>query len=93
MTLMSRRPCCSVMRWSMLAPAGELKTLSPIRQFILRAHPATDVHAAALRRIYFAIAADAPIDMDEHFEERAAELAPEYGNVMTFLLHLANAAG
>ena len=29
--------------------------------------------------------------MDEHFAERAAELAPEYGNVMTFLLHLANA--
>ena len=76
-----------------VGPAGELKMLSPIRLLILRDYPVSDVHATVLRRIYFAIAADAPTELDQRFEERAAKLVQEYGNVMAFLLHLANGGG
>ena len=71
-----------------IGPAGELKMLSPVRQFILRCHPVSDVHTTALRRIYFAIAMDAPTDPNKDFQERVAKFAPEYANVMAFLLYL-----
>ena len=75
-----------------VGPAGELKMLSPIRQSIIRCHPISDIHATALRRIYLAIAMDAPNAPDEHFQQRAAKLAPEYGNVMAYLLSLPTVA-
>ncbi|KAH7092765.1 hypothetical protein BKA62DRAFT_676592 [Auriculariales sp. MPI-PUGE-AT-0066] len=70
------------------SPENELKMLSPVRHFVLKHHPMTMNHAAALRKIYFDIAASGPRDMDENFSRLAQNVAPEYGNLTSFLLHL-----
>ncbi|KAH7098274.1 hypothetical protein BKA62DRAFT_375355 [Auriculariales sp. MPI-PUGE-AT-0066] len=67
---------------------NELRMLSPVRHFVLKHLPMTDGHLAALREIYFAIAASGPITMDENFSQLAKNVAPEYGNLTSLLLHL-----
>ncbi|KAH7092776.1 hypothetical protein BKA62DRAFT_834644 [Auriculariales sp. MPI-PUGE-AT-0066] len=73
-----------------IGPEDELKMLSPVRHFVLKHHPMAMNHAAALRKIYFDIAASGPIHMDENFSRLAQNVAPEYGNLTSFLLHLIN---
>ncbi|KAH7090090.1 hypothetical protein BKA62DRAFT_107409 [Auriculariales sp. MPI-PUGE-AT-0066] len=70
------------------SPENELKMLSPVRHFVLKHHPMAMNHAAALRKIYFDIAASGPRDMDENFSRLSQNVAPEYGNLTSFLLHL-----
>ncbi|KAH7090913.1 hypothetical protein BKA62DRAFT_94091 [Auriculariales sp. MPI-PUGE-AT-0066] len=67
---------------------GELKMLSPIRYFVLKNHPMTDLHLVSLRHIYFGIAASAPQRPADNFNLLSAQLAPEYGNLTSFLMHL-----
>ncbi|KAH7097955.1 hypothetical protein BKA62DRAFT_661263 [Auriculariales sp. MPI-PUGE-AT-0066] len=67
---------------------GELKMLSPIRYFVLDNHPMTDLHLVSLRHIYFGIAASAPQRPADNFNLLSAQLAPEYGNLTSFLMHL-----
>ncbi|KAH7091876.1 hypothetical protein BKA62DRAFT_834779 [Auriculariales sp. MPI-PUGE-AT-0066] len=69
---------------------GELKMLSPIRHFVLKAHPMTADHHAAMRQIYFDIAASAPIELSEEFTNKSTAVAAEYENLNVFLLHLIN---
>ncbi|KAH7101874.1 hypothetical protein BKA62DRAFT_158648, partial [Auriculariales sp. MPI-PUGE-AT-0066] len=69
---------------------GELKMLSPIRHFVLKAHPMTDHHHAAMRQIYFDIAASAPTKLSEEFTTKSTAVAAEYENLNVFLLHLIN---
>ncbi|KAH7092762.1 hypothetical protein BKA62DRAFT_625955, partial [Auriculariales sp. MPI-PUGE-AT-0066] len=71
-----------------IGPEDELKMLSPVRHFVSKHHPMAMNHAAALRKIYFDIAASGPRDMDENFSRLAQNVAPEYGNLTSFLLHL-----
>ncbi|KAH7101872.1 hypothetical protein BKA62DRAFT_792918 [Auriculariales sp. MPI-PUGE-AT-0066] len=71
-------------------PEGELKMLSPIRHFILNAHPMTANHHAAMRQIYFDIAASAPTKLSEEFTTKSTAVAAEYENLNVFLLHLIN---
>ncbi|KAH7102247.1 P-loop containing nucleoside triphosphate hydrolase protein [Auriculariales sp. MPI-PUGE-AT-0066] len=66
----------------------ELRMLSPVRHFVLKHLPMTAGHLAALREIYFAIAASGPLLADENFSQLAKNVAPEYGNLTSFLLHL-----
>ncbi|KAH7099918.1 hypothetical protein BKA62DRAFT_772044 [Auriculariales sp. MPI-PUGE-AT-0066] len=66
----------------------ELRMLSPVRHFVLNRLPMTAGHLAALRGIYFAVAASGPITMDEDFSQLAKNVAPEYGNLTSLLLHL-----
>ncbi|KAH7099943.1 hypothetical protein BKA62DRAFT_275554 [Auriculariales sp. MPI-PUGE-AT-0066] len=66
----------------------ELRMLSPVRHFVLKHLPMTASHLAALRDIYFAVAASGPITMDEDFSQLAKNVAPEYGNLTSLLLHL-----
>ncbi|KAH7092749.1 hypothetical protein BKA62DRAFT_776019 [Auriculariales sp. MPI-PUGE-AT-0066] len=73
-----------------VGPEGELKMLSPIRHFVLKAHPMTDHHHAAMRQIYFDIAATAPTRLSGDFRSRSAAVAAEYENLNVFLLHLIN---
>ncbi|KAH7098644.1 hypothetical protein BKA62DRAFT_832381 [Auriculariales sp. MPI-PUGE-AT-0066] len=70
------------------SPENELKMLSPVRHFVLKHHPMAMNHTAALRKIYFDIAASGPKRMDENFSRLAQNVAPEYGNLTSFLLHL-----
>ncbi|KAH7092768.1 hypothetical protein BKA62DRAFT_66421 [Auriculariales sp. MPI-PUGE-AT-0066] len=72
------------------SPENELKMLSPVRHFVSKHHPMAMNHAAALRKIYFDIAASGPKRMDENFSRLAQNVAPEYGNLTSFLLHLIN---
>ncbi|KAH7101915.1 hypothetical protein BKA62DRAFT_756997 [Auriculariales sp. MPI-PUGE-AT-0066] len=58
-----------------------LMMLSPHR-------PMKTGHLAALRRIYFDIAASGPKDMDQNFLRLAENFAPEHINLKAFLLHL-----
>ncbi|KAH7045375.1 hypothetical protein BKA62DRAFT_837884 [Auriculariales sp. MPI-PUGE-AT-0066] len=69
---------------------GELKMLSPIRHFVLNAHPMTADHHAAMRQIYFDIAASAPTEPSEEFTTKSTAVAAEYENLNVFLLHLIN---
>ncbi|KAH7075289.1 hypothetical protein BKA62DRAFT_778577 [Auriculariales sp. MPI-PUGE-AT-0066] len=71
-------------------PEGELKMLSPIRHFVLNAHPMTADHHAAMRQIYFDIAASAPTQPSEEFTTKSTAVAAEYENLNVFLLHLIN---
>ncbi|KAH7092875.1 hypothetical protein BKA62DRAFT_63983 [Auriculariales sp. MPI-PUGE-AT-0066] len=71
-----------------IGPENELKMLSPVRHFVSKHHPMAMNHAAALRKIYFEIAASGPKRMDENFSRLAQNVAPEYGNLTSFLLHL-----
>ncbi|KAH7098664.1 hypothetical protein BKA62DRAFT_362269 [Auriculariales sp. MPI-PUGE-AT-0066] len=73
-----------------IGPENELKMLSPVRHFVLKHHHMTMNHAAALRKIYFDIAASGPTRMDENFSRLAQNVAPEYDNLTSFLLHLIN---
>ncbi|KAH7102222.1 hypothetical protein BKA62DRAFT_121534 [Auriculariales sp. MPI-PUGE-AT-0066] len=66
----------------------ELRMLSPVRHFVLNRLPMTIRHLAALRKIYFAIAASGPSRLDEKFSQLAKNVAPEYNNLTSFLLHL-----
>ncbi|KAH7097892.1 hypothetical protein BKA62DRAFT_674677 [Auriculariales sp. MPI-PUGE-AT-0066] len=66
----------------------ELRMLSPVRHFVLKDLPMTDGHLAALRDIYFAIAASGPVEPNENFSQLAKNVEPEYGNLTSFLLHL-----
>ncbi|KAH7097020.1 hypothetical protein BKA62DRAFT_833577 [Auriculariales sp. MPI-PUGE-AT-0066] len=67
---------------------GELKTLSPVRHFMLTNHPLGSNHLVLLRSIYFKIALSGPRRMDEHFTTLSKNIAPEYGNLKSFLLRL-----
>ncbi|KAH7097137.1 hypothetical protein BKA62DRAFT_833482 [Auriculariales sp. MPI-PUGE-AT-0066] len=73
-----------------VGPQDELKVLSPIRHFVLGAHPMTADHSAAMRRIYFDIAASAPRGSSEEFATKSVSVAAEYENLKVFLLHLIN---
>ncbi|KAH7102251.1 P-loop containing nucleoside triphosphate hydrolase protein [Auriculariales sp. MPI-PUGE-AT-0066] len=66
----------------------ELRMLSPVRHFVLKYHPMTASHLDALRKIYFAIAGSGPVHIDENFTRLAQNVAPEYGNLNSFLLYL-----
>ncbi|KAH7099945.1 hypothetical protein BKA62DRAFT_659196 [Auriculariales sp. MPI-PUGE-AT-0066] len=66
----------------------ELRMLSPVRHFVLNRLPMTASHLAALRDIYFAIATSGPLELDENFSKLAKNVAPEYGNLTSLLLHL-----
>ncbi|KAH7108487.1 hypothetical protein BKA62DRAFT_23781 [Auriculariales sp. MPI-PUGE-AT-0066] len=68
--------------------ADELKMLSPVRHFVDVNYPVTADHLAALRRIYFNIAAMAPQQPADDFTLRSAQITPEYGNLSSFLLRL-----
>ncbi|KAH7098786.1 P-loop containing nucleoside triphosphate hydrolase protein [Auriculariales sp. MPI-PUGE-AT-0066] len=68
----------------------ELRMLSPIRHFVLSAHQMTADHLAAMRRIYFDIAASAPRGPSEEFTTKSTDVAAEYENLNVFLLHLIN---
>ncbi|KAH7091830.1 hypothetical protein BKA62DRAFT_834803 [Auriculariales sp. MPI-PUGE-AT-0066] len=78
---------------------GELHMLSPVRHFVLSQFPGTSTnqstssHLAALRKIYFRIAATAPQRPSEDFSSRGAAFAPEYGNLSFYLLHLIRSEG
>ncbi|KAH7093813.1 hypothetical protein BKA62DRAFT_834554 [Auriculariales sp. MPI-PUGE-AT-0066] len=71
-----------------VGPQGELKMLSPIRHFVLSAHPMTADHNAAMRQIHFSIAASAPTKLSEEFTTKSTAVAAEYENLNVFLLHL-----
>ncbi|KAH7092782.1 hypothetical protein BKA62DRAFT_66947 [Auriculariales sp. MPI-PUGE-AT-0066] len=71
-----------------IGPDNELKMLSPVRHFVSKHHPMAMNHAAALRKIYFDIAASCPTNVGEDFSRLAQNVAPEYGNLTSFLLHL-----
>ncbi|KAH7092874.1 hypothetical protein BKA62DRAFT_63985 [Auriculariales sp. MPI-PUGE-AT-0066] len=71
-----------------IGPEDELKMLSPVRHFVLKHHPMAMNHAAALRKIYFDIAASCPTYVGEDFPRLSKNVAPEYGNLTSFLLHL-----
>ncbi|KAH7091826.1 hypothetical protein BKA62DRAFT_776205 [Auriculariales sp. MPI-PUGE-AT-0066] len=77
-----------------LGGAGELIMLSPVRHFVLSQSTTTgadysvNTHLAALRTIYFRIAATAPQEPSEDFTSRVSAFAPEYGNLSSYLLHL-----
>ncbi|KAH7098650.1 hypothetical protein BKA62DRAFT_660562 [Auriculariales sp. MPI-PUGE-AT-0066] len=73
-----------------IGPENELKMLSPVRHFVLKHHAMAINHAAALRKIYFDIAASCPTDVGEDFSRLSQNVAPEYGNLTSFLLHLIN---
>ncbi|KAH7098655.1 hypothetical protein BKA62DRAFT_773207 [Auriculariales sp. MPI-PUGE-AT-0066] len=73
-----------------IGPEDELKMLSPVRHFVLKHHPMAITHAPALRKIYFDIAASCPTYVGEDFSRLAQNVAPEYGNLTSFLLHLIN---
>jgi len=65
-----------------------LKMLSPIRHLVLERYPAQPKHFEALCSIYFDIAAELPVNMDETYKDRAAAAAPEMGNLSSLLLLL-----
>ncbi|KAH7101911.1 hypothetical protein BKA62DRAFT_756995 [Auriculariales sp. MPI-PUGE-AT-0066] len=67
---------------------NRLMMLSPVRQHVLQHRPMKTGHLAALRRIYFDIAASGPKDMDQNFFRLAKNVAPEHVNLNAFLLHL-----
>jgi len=67
---------------------GVLRMLSPVRHHVLERYPALPVHHTALCAIYFEVAQQMPIIMDEHFKERAAATAPEIDNLSSLLLTL-----
>ncbi|KAH7092746.1 hypothetical protein BKA62DRAFT_663641 [Auriculariales sp. MPI-PUGE-AT-0066] len=84
--------CNSLTALSLISvgPQHELRMLSPIRHFILNAHPMTANHHAAMRQIYFDIAASAPTKLSEEFTTNSTAVAAEYENLNVFLLHLIN---
>ncbi|KAH7098668.1 hypothetical protein BKA62DRAFT_773214 [Auriculariales sp. MPI-PUGE-AT-0066] len=71
-----------------IGPNDELKMLSPVRYFVVMNRPMTVAHAAALRRIYFAIASSCPVEFTESFARQTENITPEYGNLTSVLLHL-----
>ena len=73
-----------------LGADGMLRTLSPIRYHILRCHPPLPQHRKALCLLYCDIAEQLPITMDDSFKKRAADNAPEIGNLSSLLLQMVN---
>jgi len=67
-----------------------LRTLSPVRHYVLERYPAAPGHHAALCSIYFDIAKLLPNSMDEDLEKRAAAFAPEINNLSSLLLSVIN---
>jgi len=63
-----------------------LRTLSPVRHFVLENHPALSTHREALHAIYFDIAHHLPIVVDKTFQELSTAAAPEIGNLSSLLL-------
>ncbi|KAH7099948.1 P-loop containing nucleoside triphosphate hydrolase protein [Auriculariales sp. MPI-PUGE-AT-0066] len=79
----ARRVCARLHRLEQRAQDAQ-----PVRHFVLKHLPMTAGHLAALRDIYFAIAASGPLIADENFSQLAKNVAPEYGNLTSLLLHL-----
>ena len=63
-----------------------LMTLSPVRHLVLDHHPAEPSHHHALCQIYFQIAKNLPIVMNEHFKAKTKSTVPEMGNLPSLLL-------
>jgi len=63
-----------------------LKTLSPVRHFVLEHHPAQPNHRDALHAVYFDISELLPAAMDETSKDLAIAAAPEMGNLSSLLL-------
>ncbi|KAH7096623.1 hypothetical protein BKA62DRAFT_822090 [Auriculariales sp. MPI-PUGE-AT-0066] len=73
-----------------VGPQEELRMLSPIRHYVLSAHPMTANHHAVTRQIYFEIAASVPTKLSEEFTTKSTAVEAEYENLNVFLLHLIN---
>jgi len=67
-----------------------LKTLSPVRHFILERYPAETAHRSLLVSIYFDIVSGLPTLLDEHFQKLSEAAAPEMNNLSSLLLTLVN---
>jgi len=65
-----------------------LKTLSPIRHLVLERHPASPSHRDALHSVYFDIAEQLPLDVNERYKGLAVVAAPELNNLSSLLLAL-----
>jgi len=65
-----------------------LRTVSPVRHLVLDLYPAEPNHKNALCQIYFKIANNLHVDMDEHFKEKANAAVSEMGNLSSLLLML-----
>ncbi|KAH7096626.1 hypothetical protein BKA62DRAFT_760499 [Auriculariales sp. MPI-PUGE-AT-0066] len=88
--IMQARRCLLDHALVSIGPEGELKMLSPIRHLVLNAHPMTTDHLAAMRQIYFEIAASVPTEPSEEFTTKSTAVEAEYENLNVFLLHLIN---
>jgi len=84
------RDSLSLYSLTTLNSEGVLKTLSPVRHHVLERHPPQPEHLRALHSIYFDIAQQLPIEINENFRELAAIAAPELGNLSFLLLTLAD---
>ncbi|KAH7106438.1 hypothetical protein BKA62DRAFT_295516 [Auriculariales sp. MPI-PUGE-AT-0066] len=73
--------------------SGELRMLNPIRLFVQSHFPVTAKHFSKLRKRYYAVAAAAPQEPAEDFTARSAQVAPEYGNLKSFLMYLVEREG
>lgn len=71
-----------------LASDGAIITLSPVRHHVLNHYPPQPEHHKALCSIYFDIAQQLPITVNEHFKNLVAAAAPEMNNLSTLLLTL-----
>jgi len=67
-----------------------MRTLSPVRHFVLNNYPAWPAHRDALYAIYFDIANRLPKRVDETFQELLAAAAPEMGNLSSLLHAMVN---
>lgn len=65
-----------------------LKTLSPVRHFVLERYPVQQHHYRALCSIYFEIAKRLPEIEDKNYTSLAAAAAPELENLSSLLLTL-----
>jgi len=65
-----------------------LRTLSPVRHFVLQHHPPPPQHRNSLYSIYFTMVQSLPVEMNEHFKDLAAAAAPEMNNISSLLLTL-----
>ena len=66
----------------------QLKMLAPVRHYMLSHHPMIPIHAAALRSIYYDLAAKCPTGPSQDFAARAAVIWPEFNNLIAILLTL-----
>jgi len=65
-----------------------LRTLSPIRHYVMTQPPVEPKLHDVLCIIYFGIADQLPLKMDEHFKARALIAGPEIGNLSSLLIML-----